>query len=86
MSKKAASMAGLTEERVADLKEAFAMFDINGDGKGHFVDVPQAAASCAGGLGCVLFSSVFPFIALSLYCSKQLIRSFYVVGTEIEAF
>ena len=32
MSKKAASMAGLTEERVADLKEAFAMFDINGDG------------------------------------------------------
>ena len=26
-------MAGLTEERVADLKEAFAMFDINGDGK-----------------------------------------------------
>ena len=37
MSKKAASMAGLTEERVADLKEAFAMFDINGDGTcGHF--------------------------------------------------
>lgn len=30
-------MAGLTEERVADLKEAFAMFDINGDGTcGHF--------------------------------------------------
>ena len=24
--------AGLTEEQVADLKEAFAMFDINGDG------------------------------------------------------
>jgi Ca2+-binding EF-hand superfamily protein len=24
---------GLTEEQVADLKEAFAMFDINGDGK-----------------------------------------------------
>lgn len=23
---------GLTEEQVADLKEAFAMFDINGDG------------------------------------------------------
>ena len=33
MSKKAASIAGLTEERVADLKEAFAMFDINGDGE-----------------------------------------------------
>lgn len=32
MSKKAASMAGLSEEKVADLKEAFAMFDINGDG------------------------------------------------------
>lgn len=25
----------LTEEEVADLKEAFAMFDINGDGKLH---------------------------------------------------
>ena len=37
MSKKAASMAGLSEEKVADLKEAFAMFDINGDGRlGHF--------------------------------------------------
>lgn len=24
---------GLTEEQVADLKEAFAMFDINGDGR-----------------------------------------------------
>lgn len=24
--------AGLTEEQIADLKEAFAMFDINGDG------------------------------------------------------
>jgi Ca2+-binding EF-hand superfamily protein len=24
--------AGLSEEQVADLKEAFAMFDINGDG------------------------------------------------------
>ena len=24
--------SGLTEEQVADLKEAFAMFDINGDG------------------------------------------------------
>jgi len=24
---------GLTDEQVADLKEAFAMFDINGDGK-----------------------------------------------------
>lgn len=24
----------LTEDEVADLKEAFAMFDINGDGKG----------------------------------------------------
>ena len=35
-SKQASSMeeaaAGLTEEQVADLKEAFAMFDINGDG------------------------------------------------------
>jgi Ca2+-binding EF-hand superfamily protein len=30
MSKEA--MEGLTEEQVADLKEAFAMFDINGDG------------------------------------------------------
>lgn len=30
-------MAGLSEEKVADLKEAFAMFDINGDGRlGHF--------------------------------------------------
>jgi hypothetical protein len=28
--------AGLTEEQVADLKEAFAMFDINGDGKSCF--------------------------------------------------
>lgn len=27
---------GLTEEQVADLKEAFAMFDINGDGKNTF--------------------------------------------------
>jgi Ca2+-binding EF-hand superfamily protein len=26
------AMKGLTEEQVADLKEAFAMFDINGDG------------------------------------------------------
>jgi Ca2+-binding EF-hand superfamily protein len=25
--------AGLTEEQIADLKEAFGMFDINGDGK-----------------------------------------------------
>jgi Ca2+-binding EF-hand superfamily protein len=27
----------LTEEEVADLKEAFAMFDINGDGKLSFI-------------------------------------------------
>ena len=27
----------LTEDQVADLKEAFAMFDINGDGKFFFV-------------------------------------------------
>jgi Ca2+-binding EF-hand superfamily protein len=27
------SVEGLTEEQVADLKEAFAMFDINGDGE-----------------------------------------------------
>lgn len=33
MSKKAASIAGLSEEKIADLKEAFAMFDINGDGR-----------------------------------------------------
>lgn len=26
------AVEGLTEEQVADLKEAFAMFDINGDG------------------------------------------------------
>jgi Ca2+-binding EF-hand superfamily protein len=32
MSKKAASKADLNEEHMADLKEAFAMFDINGDG------------------------------------------------------
>jgi hypothetical protein len=29
--------AGLTEEQVADLKEAFAMFDINGDGMFCFI-------------------------------------------------
>lgn len=28
----AEAMQGLTEEQVADLKEAFSMFDINGDG------------------------------------------------------
>jgi hypothetical protein len=28
----------LTEDEVADLKEAFAMFDINGDGKGFLSD------------------------------------------------
>lgn len=42
-------MAGLTEERVADLKEAFAMFDINGDGRsGHFVAyaVPARFYAC----------------------------------------
>jgi Ca2+-binding EF-hand superfamily protein len=27
----------LTEDQVADLKEAFAMFDINGDGKFYLV-------------------------------------------------
>jgi Ca2+-binding EF-hand superfamily protein len=26
------ALSGLTEEQVADLKEAFGMFDINGDG------------------------------------------------------
>jgi len=31
-SKRAEATKGLTEEQVADLKEAFAMFDINGDG------------------------------------------------------
>ena len=30
----------LTEEEVADLKEAFAMFDINGDGKLSRTDMP----------------------------------------------
>lgn len=30
--KQSAATADLTEEQVADLKEAFAMFDINGDG------------------------------------------------------
>jgi Ca2+-binding EF-hand superfamily protein len=29
----ASSQEELTEEQLADLKEAFAMFDINGDGK-----------------------------------------------------
>jgi Ca2+-binding EF-hand superfamily protein len=28
----AEAVSGLTEEQVADLKEAFSMFDINGDG------------------------------------------------------
>lgn len=32
-SKRAEATKGLTEEQVADLKEAFAMFDINGDGE-----------------------------------------------------
>lgn len=31
-SKRAEATKGLTEEQIADLKEAFAMFDINGDG------------------------------------------------------
>jgi len=33
INKKSAAAQDLTEEQVADLKEAFAMFDINGDGK-----------------------------------------------------
>jgi hypothetical protein len=32
MSKAEEARKGLTEEQIADLKEAFAMFDINGDG------------------------------------------------------
>ena len=32
-SKKKASIADMDDEQVADLKEAFAMFDINGDGE-----------------------------------------------------
>jgi Ca2+-binding EF-hand superfamily protein len=32
-SKASKAAEGLTEEQVADLKEAFAMFDINGDGE-----------------------------------------------------
>ncbi|EEC43495.1 calmodulin [Phaeodactylum tricornutum CCAP 1055/1] len=32
MSTESTAASGLTEEQVADLKEAFAMFDINGDG------------------------------------------------------
>jgi Ca2+-binding EF-hand superfamily protein len=33
MSKAEEARKGLSEEQIADLKEAFAMFDINGDGK-----------------------------------------------------
>jgi hypothetical protein len=33
MSTESTAASGLTEEQVADLKEAFAMFDINGDGE-----------------------------------------------------
>jgi Ca2+-binding EF-hand superfamily protein len=32
MSKKKSSVQDLSEEQMGDLKEAFAMFDINGDG------------------------------------------------------
>ena len=45
----------LTEDQVADLKEAFAMFDINGDGK-------QVLFS----LVCLL-----PYISLCLLCFEQ---------------
>ena len=35
----------LTEEEVADLKEAFAMFDINGDGKQHQLSFARSAVN-----------------------------------------
>ena len=38
----------LTEEEVADLKEAFAMFDINGDGKLSFPAMTAAKTETAG--------------------------------------
>jgi Ca2+-binding EF-hand superfamily protein len=39
----------LSEEEVADLKEAFAMFDINGDGKPSFrYDLTSFVASSRG--------------------------------------
>lgn len=45
MPSKADARAGLTEEQVADLKEAFAMFDINGDGT-------QDESSCLWRVSC----------------------------------
>jgi Ca2+-binding EF-hand superfamily protein len=48
-----AAAEGLTEEQIADLKEAFAMFDINGDGKidlydvyRYYIIVERDAGSC----------------------------------------
>ena len=39
--------AGLTEEQIADLKEAFAMFDINGDGKSQSCKINLWTSSIA---------------------------------------
>jgi hypothetical protein len=37
----------LTEEEVADLKEAFAMFDINGDGKLFFIAIAMTVSAAS---------------------------------------
>lgn len=51
----------LSEEEVADLKEAFAMFDINGDGKPSFrYDLTSFVASSRGSVpaGCHPLSEI----------------------------